>query len=457
MSSPNFQLGKLIQNTKYFGQINGDVQFEGVSEPFFGEFPFLPSIVAKIDLFASQFDICKYPLRNIVAHGTYEKDLYIGQVSSDDPNAFFDFDGTVDLRNQIPRYKTTLTLENLVLGNIFKNFNHYVDTLNPKAIDNIVQFTQNRPNFTLSLHSLESEIKGNSLENFTGFIAANSIIMSENEKTAVCDWLRLNSILTQNNVRNFMLKGSIFNANLTTNYALESIFDSLQNIANFYLPSLFDKTDSSDKIKIKHDIEQNHFFNLSLETFDTRNLLDLLVPGLRITPNSLMYVYLGTDRTQDTISITSDKVRWGNLFTISQISIHGKLDSQDAFDLSFHADSLIYYQDKKPLNFTNISLNSQTINQKTSYLFSWISPDTLNLRNTSFVKGFADFSNIADIFIKLEDANLFIRNSIWKVNGLNEIHFKKNRIEVDNFVLQSKMGVIDIAGIYSKKYNERLD
>lgn len=457
ISSPNFQLGKLIQKTKYFGQINGDVKFEGVSEPFFGELPFAPSIVAKIDAFASQFDICNYPLRNIVAHGTYEKDLYIGQVTSDDPNAAFDFDGTVDLRNPLPRYKTTLTLENLVLGNIFKNFNHQIDTLNPKTIDNIVQFAQNRPDFTLSFHSLESEIKGNSLETFTGFIAANAIIMSENEKTAVCDWLRLNSILTQNNVRNFMLKGSIFNANLTTNYALESLIDSLQNIASFYLPSLFEKTDSIDINSIKQEIEQKHFFNLSLETFDTKNLLDLLVPGLRVTPNSFMYVYLGTDRKQDTISITSEKVRWEDLLSISQISIHGKLNTQDAFNLSFHADSLIYYQDKKPLNFTNITLNSQTINQKTSYRFSWISPDTLNLRNTSFVKGFADFSNIADIFVKFEDANLFIRNSIWKVNGLNELHFKKNRIEVDNFILQSKMGMIDIAGIYSKKYNERLD
>lgn len=457
VTSSDFQLGKMINNVAYFGQVNGEVLFEGTAEPFMGDLPFVPSIVAKIDAQATQFDIFSYSVSDIEFHGNYEQNLYIAKISSTDPNANFDFDGIIDLRNPIPRYKTTLQLDEFSLGSIFKNFKYEKDSLNPKGIDYFVDFAHQRPDFRISCENLEAEIKGNSIQDFTGFVAANSIVMIENEKIATCDWLRLNSILTPNNVRNFMLKGSVFNANLTTNYELKSLFDSLQNIASFYIPSLFDKTDSPEKSTIKQKIDQQYFLNFSLETFETRNILNLFIPGLRISPNSTMFVYLGPERAMDTIAIKSNIVSWKDLYRVSRISIQGKLDSQDAFNLSLHADSLIYYQNKKPLNFKNITLNTNTQNQKTAYRFSWISPDTLNLQNTSFVKGFADFSNMADVFVKLEDANLFLRNSVWKVNGLNEVHFKKQRIEFDNVVLKSKLGEININGIYSEKFDASVD
>lgn len=459
LSSTNFQLGQLIQNTKYFGMINGDVQFEGTSEPFFWGSPFAPSIVANFDAYASQFNLCNYPLNNIEVHGTYEKDLYVGQVSSTDPNASFDFDGTIDLRNELPRYKTTLSVENLVLGNIFKNFHYSIDTLTPKGFDNIILFAQYRPDFTLSFSSLEAEIKGNTLQNFTGFVAMNQIEMHDNEKSAICDWLRLNSLILPGEMRKFIMKGSVVNATLATNYKLNQLVDSMESIAKYYMPAFFqNKPLPISKSIIKSEsLVKNHFLSLNVETFDTRNFLDLFVPGLRISRNSTVNLFLGPERKLDTISVEANRIRWKDQFSVAELSLHGRLDTLNAFNLNLHADTLVYYQKKKSLNFKNIDLITQTYNQIIKFNFSWISPDTLNLKNTSFVNGFADISNTQDVKLKFEEVKFYLRNSVWSVIGKNEVHFKKNKIEFDDLILQSRLGEIDIAGTYSTISNENLN
>jgi len=457
ITSSNFQLGKLIQNTKYLGLINGNVQIKGKAEPFFGELPFAPSIVAQIDAYASQFNVCNYPLNNIEVHGTYEKDLYIGQVSADDPNASFDFNGTIDLRNELPRYNTTLSLENLVLGNIFKNFNHQIDSVNPKGFDNIILFAQNRPDFTLSIHSLEAEIKGNTLQNFTGFVAMNQIEMHDNEDVAICDWLRLNSLILPGEMRKFIMKGSVVNATLATNYELAHVVDSLEAIAKYYMPAFFQNHVEPKTSNSNQPNSQNHFFSLNVETFDTRNFLDLFVPGLTISRNTTLNLYLGPDRKFDTISLETHRFRWKDQFSVAELSLLGRLDTLSTFNLNLHADSLIYYQKNNSMNFKNINLITQTKNQIINYNFSWISPDTLNLKNTSYVKGFADITTPEDVKLKFQDAKFYLRNSIWSVIGKNEIHFKKNKIEFDDFILKSKLGEIDIAGAYSTLYDENLN
>lgn len=457
ISTPNFQLGKLIQNSSYLGKIVGDVNFEGSAEPFMGNRPFAPSIVAKIDAYTSQFDLCSYPINNMELHGNYEQNLYIAQISSSDPNINFNLDGAIDVREVIPRYKVNLELSDLVLGTIFKNFQHVIGTANPKGIDNVILFAKQRPELRISCNNLEAEVKGNTLQDFTGFIAANNILVSEHEETAVFEWLRLNSIVLPGDVRNIMLKGSIFNANLTTNYKLEELLDSLKGIASYYLPSLFTGLEPVAITQLDGEKENPHFLSISLETFDTRKFLQFFLPGLRLAQHSTLNLYIGPERKMDTISVQVSRIRWKDFYSARALSIRGRIDAQEIFNLSLHADSLIYYQKKSPLVFRNINLVTQSENQNINYHFSWVSPDTLNLHNTSFIKGFADISNTHNVLLKLQEANLYLRNSMWVVNGLNELHFKKHRIEVDDFILKSNLGIVDIRGVYSGIYDESLD
>lgn len=457
ISTKDFQLGRFLEDPKLFGMVNGNVQLTGSAAPFFGDFEFGPSLKANITGNLDQFDFCSYPIRNIIVDADYEENNYYAKIVTNDKNVDLDFEGWVDLTESTPRYKTNLTLNNGSYGEFFKNYSHYIDTLNPSILDNLVLYARQKPDLHVSINSLDAEIKGDNLQDFTGFIGINGITILDENDTASCDWMRINSIYLPGEIRKFILKGNILNANLTTNYKLEELGDSLVRVAAYYFPSLFPEFQKQSALSVAQSSTKEHFVSLSLETFTTRRFLDIFFPGLRIAQNSTAEIYIGQTRDLDSISVNTRRVRWKDQFSVINANIRGFRDIDDAFKLGVKADSVIYFRTKSNWDFRNIEINTYTKNQVVQFDFGFISPDTLNLKNRSTVTGFADLTRKEDIFIKISDLKVFLRESVWNVIGNNEIHFQKDKIGFDHFILASKLGKIDINGSYSKSLNEDLD
>lgn len=453
----DFQLGKFIQDTKYFGLISGNFKFFGTAAPFFGGDPFVPSIKATVSGNIDQFDFCSYPIKTIQLDATYEEKKYYAAIISSDKNIDLQFEGWMDLTENIPRYKTNLIINHLAYGDVFKNYSNYIDSLNPSGIDHFVLYARQKPDLQFSIHSLDAEIKGNTLLNFTGFIAINGISIMNESDTASSDWIRLNSIYLPGDIRKFILKGDILNANLTTNYKLDELGDSLMHMGAYYFPSLFPEIYLEQSEILHSNPSQDHFLNISLETFSTRRILDIFVPGLRIAQNSTFDLYLGKSRDLDSISVQSRRVRWENLFSVVNAKLKGKMDEDKSFAIALNADSVIYFRSKSNWDFRNIKLEAKTKNQKVQFDFAFVSPDTLNLQNISTLSGFADLSNKQDLFVKIQKAQVYLRESIWNVKGKNEIHFKKDNIHFEDLILVSKLGKIEVNGAYSSTLDEDLD
>jgi hypothetical protein len=457
LSTVNFQLGKLINNTKYLGLANGTFNFSGSAAPFWGEIPFAPSLKATINGDLTQFDFCSYPYNNIHIDANYLPNKYRAKIESNDKNMDITFDGTVDMTESIPRYKVNLSIDEMVLGNILKNY-PYNETLKPVSwVDYLVQFAHQKPHLDFQVESLDAEIKGNSMANITGFVGINGIKIFDEEDTASCDWMRLNAINLPGEVKKFILKGNILNANLVTNYKISEIWDSLKNIASYYFPALISTQPIQNKSINLSKNSIRHFASLSVETFDTRNFLDIFVPGLRIARNTTLDANVGDYRSSDSISLDTRRIRWKNQISLVNLSISGKMKPTDQFDLRVFADSVIYFRTRSNWDFKNVSLKTQIKDQRIDYQISFVSPDTLNLKNTSICSGFADLSNKEDLYVKFNDASFYLRESIWSVKGQNEIHFYKDKIGFNNLLLQSRLGKIDINGSYSSIYDEDLD
>lgn len=457
VATKDFQLGKFLEDTKLFGLVNGKLQFTGSSAPFFSDFEFGPSLKANIKGTLDQFDFCSYPIQNIEVDADYAENEYFAKINTNDKNINLDFEGWVDLTESTPRYKTNLSLNNASYGAFFKNYNHYIDTLNPSLLDNLVLYARQKPDLQFSINSLDAEIKGDNLQNFTGFIGINGISILDDTLTASCDWIRINSIYLPGDIRKFILKGNILNANLTTNYKLEELGDSLVKVAAYYFPSLFPEFQMQSAFANAQNTNKEHFVSLSLETFSTRRFLDIFVPGLRIAQNSTAEIYIGQTRDLDSISVISKRVRWESQFSIINAKVRGYMDDNQSFKLGVKADSLIYFRSKSDWDFRNIEINTSTKDQIVQFDVGFISPDTLNLKNRSTLTGIANLTNKEDIFIKFSDSKVFLRESVWNVIGNNEIHFQKEKIGFDHFILSSKLGKIDINGAYSSKLDEDLD
>lgn len=457
INTKDFNLGKLLQDTKHLGFVNGDFQFTGTAAPFFADQPFIPSLKANVKGNLKQFDFCAYPATNIVFDARYEENNYFANVMINDQNIDFDFEGWVNLKESLPRYKTNIQLNKWAYGEVFKNYPYPIDTLKPDLLDYLVQYARKKPDLTLSVNSLDAEIKGSTLQNFTGFIGLNKLMILNENDTATCDWLRLNSIYLPEDVRKFILKGNILNANLTTNYRLDELGDSLVQIAAYYFPSLFPEYVEKQNNITTDEIEPAHFLSLSLETFSTRRFMDIFVPGLRIAQNSTVDLYIGQTRSLDSIDIKSGRIRWENQYRIVNINVKGKMEENQNFNLTLNADSAIIFRSKSDWDFRHINLSTAIKNQVVQFNLAFVSPDTLNLKNSSKLTGYADFSKKEDLYVKIMDAQVFLRESIWSVIGKNEVHFQKDKIKIEDLVLVSKLGKIEVNGAYSNSNDEDLD
>src|SRR5690606_13223669 len=98
-------------------------------------------------------------------------------------------------------------------------------------------------------------------------------------------------------------------------------------------------------------------------------------------------------------------------------NVKGKMEENQNFNLTLNADSAIIFRSKSDWDFRHINLSTAIKNQVVQFNLAFVSPDTLNLKNSSKLTGYADFSKKEDLYVKIMDAQVFLRESIWSVIG----------------------------------------
>ncbi|HPB56881.1 MAG TPA: translocation/assembly module TamB domain-containing protein [Bacteroidales bacterium] len=451
VSTQDLSLQDLIPH-HLIGTIKGDIAITGNADPWIGSSkPWLPTANIDIDGYFEEIEFCKYPTENIALKGEIKNQQYEMQLSADDPNLSFVFDGTVDLRNKIPQYKTEFHLDNFEMSTVFKNYSIHPDS--EVWFHRMIRFVQNKTDFSVSFSNLEAEIAGNNIENLTGFLAINQFNVKDAEHEATCDWFRLTSVKIPEQQTLLILKSALLNATLSTNYKLNELADSIEVLFAYYLPSLFPEIDYLESSSLT--TTSPHFFNLNIETFETGPFLRIFFPHLRIAQNSELNLNLGSDPTQDRISLVSRRITLNRRIHLENIAIHGNYD-EGGFAIQATSDTLTYIQDKNKIQVKNVSINSSQQKDLMNYYISWINADTLSQNQTSFINGSANISNKEHLFLKFTEANLFLQNVKWNLEKESDLFLSKDRIDVNHLLLSSTSGNINIDGSYSKKEEERL-
>ena len=451
ISTQDLSLQDLIPD-HLIGKINGEIAIRGNADPWIGSSkPWLSTANIDIDGFFNEVELCKYSTENIALSGEISNRQYEIQLSADDPNLSFIFDGTADLRNSVPQYKTALHLDHFGMSALFENYPVQSDS--EEWFQKMVQFVQNKTDFSVSFTDFEAEIAGNNIENLTGLLAINQFKIKDAEQEATCDWLRLTSIKIPEQQTLLILKSALVNATLSTNYKLGELTDSLEAIIAYYLPSLFPELDQTEPNSLA--TASPYFFNLNIETFETRPFLRIFFPHLRIARNSELNLNLGSDPTQDRVSLQSNRITLNRWLHFQNIAINGNYD-EGGFAIQATSDSLTYTQDKNIILLKNISINGSQQKELMDYHISWMNADTISQNQTSYIAGNANISNKEHFFLTFTEANLWLQNVKWNLEKESELFLSKDRIDVNHLLLSSSSGSLDINGSYSTQEEERL-
>lgn len=171
---------------------------------------------AHADLIIDQITFREYTYENIEITGEYTNRTFIGQISIDDPNLKFDFDGELDWNAE--EY-------------IF-NFAANIDHFRPHAL----HFIDNNPNLTLSV-GISSNFNGPNINNMAGYITLSNLFI-DNDDDFYLQQLTFTSNIGRTN--SLALKSNLINGYLKGNYEFSNLRQSIECLAKRYFPILGD-------------------------------------------------------------------------------------------------------------------------------------------------------------------------------------------------------------------------
>lgn len=438
-------LARILQNHELLGMTSLSLHLDGNSDSPKYDGDLLKSAKAVVHGNINRFDFLKYPVRNIELKADVDQKVYHLELACPDTILNFNLNGSIDLKHNVPIYKSAMVLNRFVPWPIVSKLPE-VDSTTAKGFDNLLFYAQQHPSMEISFDQLELNINGTELENINGYVGIDGIAYSSNGQRFSGERLRLTAINIPSELHKFILISSMLNASLTTNYDLANIMGSLKDVAVHYLPNFFPEQKHIAE-KNPSDSVKEYFIRADLETFQTRDLLSFIVPGIQISPRSTANVYISSSHN-DSIIVQTRHLRFRDKVRVLNFDLQAK--GEDAADLSvaLKCDSIMVIQKKNNIIFSNISIKTDLTEDIIKFDLNWVNPQAFS-RTSSFLAGYIDHSKRDDILCRLTNSSLNLQGTEWSFNKDHEIHYKMDHLVFDNVTLLAMHSRLSVNGILS--------
>ena len=403
----DFNIGQLLDE-KMLGEttLKADIDGRGFE---------LKNLREKLNANIAYLDFKKYRYRNIALNGTYTNQFFKGKLSVKDKNLNLNFDGSVDLKPNLPVYS------------FYSDIQH-ANLRATKLLNDTVSLTAVfKTNFT-----------GNSLENIQGNIHLDHITVVTNKKSFALDSIDLmaNGL---GDKRLLALTSDIGDASIRGQYDLSTLPSAFKVIVKRYIPSL--------KTTIINPKKQNFQFNFDLKNMDA--VTSIFLPALSIPERGSFNGKFNSDSGLVSLSgfvktIKYDGIVYKNLI-IDQNTLPKSLEAIISLDRVNISDS-VYIQ--------NVVIQNTLKNDSLSFNVK-LSDKTAT--NQLDLYGLVEFGLDTTAKLSILPSDIIIDNQVWKVQDKARIKFDNNKIKIEGFALSNNNQLVAVNGIISKNPDDVLD
>ena len=444
----NFELGKFINQPKYFDKVNlkstisGDALYKNSVKELFS------TLAVQMQGKITHFDLCNYPLKDVEFSGFYKEKNAKISIKSVDSLATFSAKGSIDFAKEIPLLSASLSRIKLKLHEYFSHYKPHIDTT-AKGFEKLIFQMQQTPNLAFTVDTITISISGNRLENLNGYIGIDYAKLTNGIKTSRLDWVRLYAINFPNATHQFQLRTNAVNASLKTNYEYKDCVAAITNAILYHMPDMFEKRKACEKTICCTDSLQ--FIDIEVQTFYTQNLTSLLLPKLNIVRNTSANIHIGKTRREDSFNVTIPQFTYANLGRINNLSLIGKMNEKNYLELDIQCDSITIYQKENRFTFSHIGIFTSSNRETIRFATSWRNPSIISTNELNHLNGVLYNDSTKNISLKITDSKLFIRNSQWQfVGDDNIIGFGNKGFAFNHCNLSSDIGKLSIHGEISK-------
>ncbi|MGE0567439.1 MAG: translocation/assembly module TamB domain-containing protein [Bacteroidia bacterium] len=404
------QLGNIL-NIGDFNHLKANIKLKGKGVS-------VAKIKAKMEGNITSLSYNKYVYNNIKIDGDFKDKTFTGLLVSSDPNADFDFNGSIHFTKKMPDFDFISTVNNL----------------NLKAL-----------NFTKDEASVSTQIlitlNGDNVNNLTGNINFDNTkysIKDKKYKISTFD-LHLNQE-TEN--KSIHLSSNYFNLDVDGLFKITNLPMAFRQTLHDYYPA-FVKWNPKNK-----KYTDAFTFKIKVKKFNT--IQELFVNALSISPNTTILGDFDASRTLLNFNLSSELVELGSLkFHDNKIESYSK---DHKINLVFKGKDI---QLTDSVKLDNYFMYLVSKDYETKFNLEW--NDKVEPNSSGKIFGKLHF-NEAKAQIDLETINIKTKDSLWSMTQKNPIFIDSSgAIVVHPLKFVNGQQEINLSGNLSKKSNDSIN
>ncbi len=400
----HFNLGKLVETADLNDlSMNCELNGSGLT---------LNSINAKIDANILGATFNKYHYEEIKMNGKVQDRVFNGFIISRDPNADFDFNGTINFAKESPEADFIATINRLQLSEL--------------------NFTNKADSGALSTQMLIN-MHGTTLDNLTGQIHFDGTEYRTKTRKFKLNTFNIQADQSRTDKR-IRLSSEYINAFVRGKFNLSTLKPAFESLLYSYYPTYFKKP---EKNTIYRD---SLMMQISIKKFNT--IRDLFLPDLMMSPGTLIEGTFDAFQNKLNLQFMSSLAEYKtfkchDLLLILNENKHIVLAEASGRSITV-ADSLEFK------NF-NLVLNSE--DTKSGYMLDW---DNLSApANKGSIQGTLQFDS-ERIEIVNEKLNIVTRDSLWRQEASAKMTlYNPGVLEIQPFKITNNQQWLGVSGKFS--------
>jgi len=368
---------------------------------------------------AQSLELNQYTYRNIKFDGEFSRKELKGGLSVEDENLSLRYNGVIDFKGKQPVFDFVAEVRDANLGDLHIFHGGKTAWLSAKA---------------------EVNLSGSNLDNLLGNVSLSGINYVQDGVSAYLPEVTV--FANENAERKIItLNSDYVDASISGKFTLLDITSYTRHLLAYYVPAFF-----SDPVKpltrgAKPEAGKDFSFNVLLK--NTAPVSNFFFPFLQAARNTSITGSVNTGSRSLKLDIASKELSvFGN--QIADWSLHAASDKGERLLLNTQS-SRITFSDSVGLDQFSLA----TTEAKDSIAMQ------LNWKNNTRKNYSGDLSAVMKVLsphtslLQIRQAKIYVEDSLWKENGLNQIGFDSTRISFHDFGFSSNKQTINLDGAVS--------
>ena len=407
----NFNLGKLIAQ--------GDLRELTVNAKINGKGTTLKNLDANFDAEITKLSYNGYNYNSISLNGKIKEKLFTGKLLSKDPNADFDFNGTVNFNNTVPEMDFISTINNLQL--------------------NTLKLMNSKDSASIS-SQIFIRIQGNSIDRLSGQINFDNTIYKAGGKEFKLSSFNIDMDQGRED-KKIKLSSEYVNAAIKGHYELTNLKPAFEGLLYNYYPTFFVKPVTAKKYS------DELTFKIRIKKFST--IKTLFLPDLMISPETMIEGNFSATENKMNVQMNASKLSYKSI-SVNDFGLI--LNENKNTVLAEISGKTLKLQDSTLIE--NFDFNTTSKDRDSKFVFDWNNLKTP--ANTGSLKGQVSFNNTG-AFLTCEQLLVSVNDSTWKLSSASTIRIAKNgNISLDPLEVSNNGQKISVSGTLSEEEGDSL-